>query len=307
MADVTVVIPCYNMRQYIATTIESVLNQTEPVRQVLVIDDGSTDGSAAAVAPYVAGSAGRVELIRQSNAGESAARNVGIDLAQGQFVALLDADDLWMPQKIARQIALIEQHPDAVGVHTRVFNFHDRPEDCGLRETERSKDDPSIQDLIDYHWVCPSSLMIRRQILIDQGLRFEESVRHSEDMLFSADLRLHGPLRLVDDLLVAKRIHAGQQSRGAWHTLRSIESRMHWCRARADRLGAGLADQLQQRLAAKLVRDLEDRYWRRQVQDLHAMLRRAAELCPHALDNSFLARRTIWPAWLYHMRDALTR
>src|SRR3972149_3633636 len=97
--SVSVVIPCYNGAVYLHETIESALAQTHSPLEVLVIDDGSTDDSAA-----IADSFGSpVRVIRQTNQGESVARNRGIDEARGDWIAFLDSDDVWNPTKLERQ------------------------------------------------------------------------------------------------------------------------------------------------------------------------------------------------------------
>lgn len=107
--SVSVVIPCYNAAPYIGTAIDSVVEQQWPDLEIIVVDDGSSDGSAQVAAAHGAG----VHVIRQSNAGPGAARNVGIEAARGEYIAFLDADDLWLPGKLARQIALMQRTPDA--------------------------------------------------------------------------------------------------------------------------------------------------------------------------------------------------
>ncbi len=305
MADVSVIIPCYNGERFIRHTIESVLRQTDPPRQTIVIDDGSTDRSAAIVEQLAASSGGAVELVRQANSGESRARNIGIDRATCAFVAFLDADDLWLPEKTAKQLQALENQPDAVAVHTRVFNFQDSLDDHGRAETEQTKDDPSVEDLISYHYISPSTLVVRKDAMTKNGLRFEEAVRHSEDMLFMADVRLAGPMRLVDETLVAKRTHAGQQTKNPWHTIYSLESRVAWCRKRANALGDELFNKLDRELGQKMIDTLEDRYWRRQVQGFADARRRTAGLFPDLVARNTLINRRIYPRWVYRLRDAL--
>ena len=94
--SVTVIIPCYNGAAYLREAIDSALDQTHPPLEVIVIDDGSTDDSAAIAESY----GPPVCVIRQENQGESVARNRGIDEAKGDWVAFLDADDLWKPTKL---------------------------------------------------------------------------------------------------------------------------------------------------------------------------------------------------------------
>lgn len=301
MADVTVIIPCYNGRAFIGQTLRSVLDQTDVPRQIIVIDDGSTDGSADVIREFP------VELVQQENAGESRARNVGIGRAECEYVAFLDADDVWLPEKIERQIALLANLPGVgVGAHCPVFNFHDELDDSDREVTERTKDDPNLEDLVDYHYVTPSSLVVRRSVLIDHDIRFDEKVHHSEDMLFIADLRLVGSLHLLDEPLVGKRIHATQQSRNVWHPIWSLQSRVNWLRARRDAIGAARADAMEAELADRMIEVLEDRYWRRQVDGFREARAIVAELFPDRVARHNVINRAIMPKWLYSLRDKLT-
>jgi len=104
---VSVVITTYNQAQYIAETVLSALNQTYPHREVIVVDDGSTDGTGARLAPF----RDRVVLVRQENQGVAASRNTGVRSAKGELIAFLDGDDLWEPHKLAVQVAAYQAHP----------------------------------------------------------------------------------------------------------------------------------------------------------------------------------------------------
>jgi glycosyltransferase involved in cell wall biosynthesis len=105
---ISVIIPLYNKERQIADTLRSVFAQTYDDYEVVVVDDGSTDGSAAVVAAV---SDTRIRLIHQSNAGVSAARNRGIAEARGELIALLDADDEWKPDYLATQMRLVSEYP----------------------------------------------------------------------------------------------------------------------------------------------------------------------------------------------------
>jgi glycosyltransferase involved in cell wall biosynthesis len=106
--SVSVVIPAYRAAGFIDRPLDSLLGQTRPPAEILVVDDGSPDDLAAAVRPY----RDRVTLIRKSNGGAASARNLGVDRARGEFVAFLDADDYWAPQKLERQLGLFAAHPE---------------------------------------------------------------------------------------------------------------------------------------------------------------------------------------------------
>lgn len=106
---ISVVIPLYNKEKQVGRTLESVLAQTFQHFEVVIVDDGSTDGSAKVVKKF---DDPRIRLIRQANAGVSAARNRGIDAARYDYIALLDADDLWEPEYLATQANLIKENPE---------------------------------------------------------------------------------------------------------------------------------------------------------------------------------------------------
>lgn len=101
MPRVSVIIPTYNRREYVQEAIDSALAQTFTDYEIIVIDDGSTDGTSEALqARY----GNRIHYEWQENQGESVARNRGIELARGEYIAFLDSDDLWHPEKLAKQI-----------------------------------------------------------------------------------------------------------------------------------------------------------------------------------------------------------
>jgi GT2 family glycosyltransferase len=107
LPTISVVIPCYNAERYIAATIESVLAQEHPGLELIVVDDGSKDGSVDLVCRLFP----QVRIERQANAGVAAARNRGIGLARGDYIAFVDADDIWLPGKLAATLALIQATP----------------------------------------------------------------------------------------------------------------------------------------------------------------------------------------------------
>ena len=112
---VSIITPCYNGEKYIRETIDSVIAQTYPDWEMIIVDDGSKDNSAAIVREY-ADKDPRIQLIQQANAGSAAARNNGIRRAEGQYIALLDADDLWHPDFLKKQIEFMKRK-DAVCVY----------------------------------------------------------------------------------------------------------------------------------------------------------------------------------------------
>jgi glycosyltransferase involved in cell wall biosynthesis len=104
---VSVVIAAYNVGPYVAETVKSALGQTHADREIIVVDDGSTDDTAERLAPYLS----QIRFVRQEHAGLAAARNHALRLADGDYIALLDADDVWMPTKLAVQVEIAARRP----------------------------------------------------------------------------------------------------------------------------------------------------------------------------------------------------
>ena len=119
---VSVVIATYNAGQYLAETIKSALAQTHPCSEVIVVDDGSTDDTAARIAPYRSG----IRYMARDHGGLAAARNAGIAAARGEYIALLDADDLWEPDTIAVQLDVARRYPGAGLVACDGVQFEDQ-------------------------------------------------------------------------------------------------------------------------------------------------------------------------------------
>ncbi len=114
----SVVIPTYNQPALLLETLDTVMAQTFADLEVVVIDDGSTDDTAARVREYAARHDRPIRLVTQPNGGIGAARNRGIDEATGRYVALLDHDDLWMPRKLEEQVGFMEARPRCVATST---------------------------------------------------------------------------------------------------------------------------------------------------------------------------------------------
>jgi glycosyltransferase involved in cell wall biosynthesis len=114
----SVVIPSYNRARLVGDAIDSVMTQTWPHVEAIVVDDGSTDDTEAAVVPWVARYGDRVRYIRKPNGGVASARNVGFVAARGEFIALLDSDDVWHPWKGQAQVELMRRHPEVGMVWT---------------------------------------------------------------------------------------------------------------------------------------------------------------------------------------------
>ncbi|MDE1177257.1 MAG: glycosyltransferase family A protein [Edaphobacter sp.] len=175
--SVTVIIPAYNAERFIRRSIDSALKQTYAVSQIIVIDDGSKDATRQILSEEFAG---RVTLIEQQNGGPAKARNAGLRIATGEYIAFLDADDWWELDKIAEQLRVLSASPQAIGNYT------------GLRVVSETEElladlDPVVPSNLNetFRWcnpgVPPSSVLLRRSALekLDHG--YDERLRGSED------------------------------------------------------------------------------------------------------------------------------
>lgn len=176
---VSVVIPAYNAAWCVARAIDSVLAQTYARYEVLVVDDGSTDETAALVNAY----GERVRLLQQPNGGLSGARNLGMRNAAGEYVAFLDADDYWLPEKLERQIALMQAHPDVGFCSTATRVETPQGEQIGLWKCPACGGD-TLRTIFAVNGAVAgsgSSVMVRRDVLARAG-EFDVTLRCLEDI-----------------------------------------------------------------------------------------------------------------------------
>lgn len=179
-ADVSVVTPAFNARATIARTLASIAAQTMRPREVIVVDDGSTDGTVAAAeacAPEMRGIA--LKILRQGNAGAAAARNRAIVAAQGTWLAFLDADDEWLPAKIERCMAELARHNADMAAHDyiRVENGKTQAVDCARRCPPGA--DPFVAQLL-YGFISSTTVVARHELVRRAG-GFDPALRSSHD------------------------------------------------------------------------------------------------------------------------------
>jgi glycosyltransferase involved in cell wall biosynthesis len=197
-ADVAVIIPSYNSAALLPRALESVLAQTILPREIIVVDDGSSDNTEEVARRY----AEHVTCIRQPNAGCGAARNRGIRMATSKWVALLDADDQWLPEKLERQLACAAAAPAAAFIYCDAFVVD--PEGTHLGKFCSGKNPAQgwvFDRLLESVFFRPSTSMIRRDAFLEVGA-YDESVRFTEDYEFCLRLARKYEFRGVPDALV---------------------------------------------------------------------------------------------------------
>ena len=206
--DISVVIPTYNRRDLVQRAIDSVMAQTAGRHEIIVVDDGSTDGTADAL---LSAHGDRIRLLRQANAGVSAARNAGMRQATAPLIALLDSDDLWHPHKSCLQMEWLRANPEFGMVLCDVRRIE---ADGRLIDVFRRRDF-IVEDGWILHWILrnpslvPASVMFRREVLDEVG-GFDESLRTAEDIDFHLRVASRWQVGVVEEILVdAMRGHDG--------------------------------------------------------------------------------------------------
>ena len=211
------IIPTYNRRDLLPRALDSVLAQTHPVDEIVVIDDGSTDDTGDMLQQRYGD---RVRHVWQANAGVSAARNHGMRLARGRHLALLDSDDTWLPAKTALQLAFLEAHPDFGMVLCDVERVDGeyRHIDVFRRRDVIREDGWALRWLIHNPALVPASAMLRRQV-VEQIGGFDEALRTAEDLEFHLRVARHWKIGVVEQPLVrAMRGHEGLSAADSTYT-----------------------------------------------------------------------------------------
>ena len=206
---VSVVIPTYNYGRYIVEAIESVLNQTFPDREVIVVDDGSTDDTGELIGRF----GDRVRYIYQRNLGPSAARNTGIRAARGEYVGFLDSDDLWLPEKLALQVAVLDSC-QAVGlVYSDALFFRDETQAIigAHREVFPHPAGRILAQLVLGNVISSPTPLVRRSILDRVGL-FDEDLKASEDWDLWIRIAKICEIAYIDQPLAKYRRHRHNKS-----------------------------------------------------------------------------------------------
>jgi glycosyltransferase involved in cell wall biosynthesis len=170
MAEVSVIIPVYNGEKYIAQTLESVLAQTYQDFEIIVVDDGSIDGSADVIRNYTAKYSGKIRYFHQENRGIAAARNAGIKESRGAYIAFLDQDDLWLPDKLQKQINYFDNNKDAGLVYAHSIEFGDRSKNVPTAHHEGF----ILDKLIWGNFIPALSVMVKKEVFNEVGL-FDEN------------------------------------------------------------------------------------------------------------------------------------
>ena len=199
-ALVSVIVPVYNGERFLDEALRSILDQTYPSVEIIVVDDGSVDQSAEIIQAYK-----NIQYIYQANQGVTVARNTGVSVAQGEFIAFLDQDDRWTPHKLTEQIGYLQDHSEVGFVlsHARMFLENGAGVPTWLKADYVSEDHVGF---------IPGTFTVRKQIFKEIG-GFDANLQIASDIdWFSRAIDAGVKLYVLPEVLLHKRVHTANLS-----------------------------------------------------------------------------------------------
>ena len=239
---ISAVIPTYNNAAYIAEAVESILAQTHPVDEIIVVDDGSSDNTEALI-EAITKKTGKLAYIKQANQGPSSARNTGIEAASGDWIAFLDADDLWTVDKIAQQIAALDSEPSLKliaadmsemdqGGKTIVASVLAKHQLLEQFKTLAGSAVPrAMAALLTKNFIPTGTVLVERACLIAAG-GFNTDIRFGEDLELWAKIAADHPITCLPQVLMQRRQHGNNATQSTGPMLEGLvdvaQSLRHW-------------------------------------------------------------------------------
>jgi glycosyltransferase involved in cell wall biosynthesis len=299
---VSVVIPAYNAAAFLSETLDSVLAQTYTNLEIIVVDDGSTDATPQLLEKY----SDRIRVLRQVNAGQAAARNHGAREARGELLAFLDCDDLWDPDKIARQAALLSRFPSALAVYCdhRTIDAQGQPMASSAALGYPRPSGNILRALLLGPCIVTPGLVLLRHQAFDEAGGFDESplMRGHEDYALWLRLAALGSAVYSPDTLVSYRRHNQQASKQKHYEMHMARAKMNALTAIQDVIQASDDQNVKRLFAWLLDESLLSAAWAvRQTGD-HAESRRIAAralaLRPTSMRAWYALGAALWPRWM---------
>ncbi len=202
---VSVIIPTYNRASLISQAIDSVLAQTFKDYEIIVIDDGSTDNTQEIRKKFD----GRINTICQANQGIAQTRNQGIRQAQGSYIAFLDSDDFWTPEKLQEQVKVLDQNPRVGIVYGRMPIINEKGETIGMKPAGVSG--KNLKELLELWGDIPTSTVLARKACFDQAGLFDTQLESMEDIDMWIRIAEHYDLYEIEHKVLAYYRRHGQQ------------------------------------------------------------------------------------------------
>ena len=213
MPTVDVIVPAYNAAQYLAAAIESVVAQTFGDWRMILVDDGSTDGTPEIARTYVERLGAKLKYVRQHNQGVSAARNTAIRNSSAEFLALLDGDDVWLPHRLSESLKVFDHCPEVGLAYGLVSRIDPTSAIIDTPLTDQKHGEGRIGSYIymrRVHLPCPT-IILRRACLDEVGL-FDETMRATEDRDLCLRIALRYAIRFIPKVLAYYRISPNSMS-----------------------------------------------------------------------------------------------
>lgn len=203
---VSVIIPAYNGEKFISETIQSIIAQDYHPIECIVVDDGSTDGTANIVKSF-----NSVRYVNKKNSGVASARNTGMKIAQGKYIAFLDHDDVFLPKKIINQVEYMKANPDCVVCHTNVAMIDGsgrRIEEghIGQKPDVQLPSGKVLRELFNANFIAICTTLCRKDVLIKAG-GFDESLKLVDDYELWLRMALYGDFGYIKEISTHYRWH----------------------------------------------------------------------------------------------------
>ncbi len=262
---ISAIIPAYNSAEFIRQAILSIQNQCHSVDEIIIVDDGSTDNTEQIVKSL----SGNIRYHKQPNQGPSAARNQGIKLAEGDWIAFLDADDQWTEDKIAKQLAVLECHPSLhliagdmaeISIDGKLLVESMLAKHHLLRRFRELANRPlpnAVRALLEKNFIPTGTVLVKRASLLEAGL-FNERIRFGEDLEIWTKIAARHPITCMADVLMLRRQHGQNATQMTEPLLRDL---VEVARSLADSIPDAISEQGMEpkRLIAQRLNDLG--YW----------------------------------------------
>ena len=226
---ISAIIPAYNSQDYILDAIHSIQNQTHPVDEIIVIDDGSTDNTQQTLENQTSG----IKYIKQKNQGPSAARNTGIKAAQGDWIAFLDADDQWTPNKIEKQLIALKHSPELhliagdmqeIDINNELITQSVLAKHKQLKQFQSNQSLPirnALAELVNKNFIPTGTVLAKRSTLIEAGL-FNAAIHFGEDLELWAKIASKHAITCLPEILMLRRLHGQNATTSTMPMLRDL-------------------------------------------------------------------------------------
>jgi glycosyltransferase involved in cell wall biosynthesis len=245
MPEVSVVIPAYNSAQFLGEALQSVFEQTFKDYEIIVVDDGSTDQTRKVVDRYK----DRVRYVFQENGGPAKAKNRGIRDCLGEYIAFLDADDVWLPLKLEKQVSMFRQNPELAMVFTEnaVFN-----RSCtyvtSMGKRKRLMQGDVARNIFLRSGVVTPTVMVRKVVFDKIGL-FEEELRVAEDDNMWVRIAANFKVALIDEPLVKVRAHPHRATADKEKLFESVQTNIQLLSNRYEGVKEKIEDVIPQKIS----------------------------------------------------------